>query len=74
LVFWQFGKQHNIKREVKDWRSYNQLKDKLPVDIDQSAYLVAGRTQLNVQKIAPGSLYSQLQDMNVKLEIKVPGS
>lgn len=67
------GDQYILSREVGNWSSYQQSKDKLPLQLKQSNYIVFKQTKLDISDYTEG-LFSQLNSLNgFHLTMTVPG-
>lgn len=75
---WQLsttGGQQTFTRTVKNWREYNSLHDKLPLEVNQSNYIVCDLTEFKASRqVSNESLYAKLAGTDsMKLQIEVPG-
>ncbi len=67
------GNRYLLTREVKNWSSYQESQDRLPIKIRQSNYIVFKQTEIDISEDA-GGLFAQLNDLNgFHLTMVVPG-
>lgn len=70
----QEGQQQIFYREVQNWETYQELKDKLPVTVRQSNYIFYTQTKIQIDTQQVGGLFEQIRGLNgFNLNIKVPG-
>ena len=67
------GNRYILQREVKNWSSYRESQDRLPLQIRQSNYIVFKQTEIDISDEA-GGLFAQLNGLNgFHLTMDVPG-
>ncbi len=70
----QEGHQQIFYREVQNWETYQELKDKLPITVRQKNYIVYKKTELKISNQPVGGLFEQLDGLpGFNLHIEVPG-
>ena len=67
------GNRYLLYREVKNWSTYQASQDRLPIQIQQSNYIVFKPTKIDISE-DPGGLFAQLNGLTgFHLTLGVPG-
>jgi len=68
------GDQYIFHREVKNWSAYQELKDRLPIEVGQKNYIIFKRWEINISNMHAEGLFGQLsQNDTMHLTLIVPG-
>lgn len=68
------GDRYILCREVENWLSYGEMKDRLPLQVQSRNYLVCKKTEIMTGSETAAGLFQQLSDAdNLIINITVPG-
>jgi len=68
------GDQYIFQREVKNWSIYQELKDRLPVEVQQNNYIIFKQAEIKTSGLQVGGLFGELSPTdNLHLTLIVPG-
>jgi len=70
----QEGDRYILRREVENWQSYAEMKDRLPLQVQSKNYLVYKKIEIVTGLETATGLFQQINDADkINLNITVPG-
>lgn len=74
---WQVSQEEDkyiLRREINNWQSYEEMTDRLPLQVQQRNYGLYKKTEIKLDSEAAAGLFQQLSNEdNLILTITVPG-